>query len=65
MLITYDYVEGIVEKVKQRDGFDTVTAIQNDAVIQVNEDTTSRQGPRLVEGLEEVAKAIYPEAFSE
>lgn len=65
MLITYDYVEGIVEQVKQRDGFDTVTAIQNDAVIQVNEDTTSRQGPRLVEGLEEVAKAIYPEAFSE
>ena len=65
MLITYDYMEGIVGKVKQRDGFDTVTAIQNDAVVQVNEDTTSRQGPRLVEGLEEVAKAIYPEAFSE
>lgn len=65
MLITYDYGEGIVEKVKQRDGFDTVTAIQNDAVVQVDEDTTSRQGPRLAEGLEEVAKAIYPEAFSE
>ncbi|MCM3356393.1 ABC transporter substrate-binding protein [Psychrobacillus sp. MER TA 171] len=65
MLITYDYVEGIVEKVKQRDGFDTVTAIQNDEVVQVDEDATSRPGPRLVEGLEEVAKAIYPEAFSE
>ena len=65
MLITYDYVEGIVEKVKKRDGFDTVTAIQNDEVVQVDEDATSRPGPRLVEGLEEVAKAIYPEAFSE
>lgn len=64
MLLTYDY-EGIVEKVKQRDGFDTVTAIQNDEVVQVDEDATSRPGPRLVEGLEEVAKAIYPEAFSE
>lgn len=65
MLITYDYVEGIVEKVKTRDGFDTVTAVQNDEVIQVDEDATSRPGPRLVDGLEEVAKAIYPEAFSE
>ena len=26
---------------------------------------TSRQGPRLAEGLEAIAKAIYPEAFSE
>lgn len=65
MLITYDYVEGIIEKVKQRDGFDTVTAIQNDEVVQVDEDATSRPGPRLVEGLEEVAKAVYPEAFGE
>lgn len=65
MLITYDYVEGIIEKVKQRDGFDTVTAIQNDEVVQVDEDATSRPGPRLVEGLEEVAKAVYPEVFGE
>lgn len=65
MLITYDYVEGIVEKVKQRDGFDTVTAIKNNEIVQVDEDATSRPGPRLVEGLEEVAKAIYPEVFGE
>jgi len=31
--------------------------------VQVDESTTSRQGPRLAEGLEELAKAIYPEVF--
>ena len=59
----YSYVEGIVERVKARDGFDTVTAVKNDAVVQVDENLTSRTGPRLAEGLEEIAKAIYPEAI--
>ena len=65
IIVMYSYVDGIVEKVKARDGFDTINAVKNDAVIQVNEDLTSRTGPRLAEGLEEFAKAIYPEAFSE
>ncbi|KAA5553237.1 ABC transporter substrate-binding protein, partial [Pseudomonas aeruginosa] len=31
--------------------------------VQVDQDTTSRPGPRLAEGLEEIAEAVYPEAF--
>lgn len=65
ILIMYSYVPEIVESVKNRDGFGDITAIKEDAVIQVDEDITSRTGPRLAQGLEEVAKAIYPEAFSE
>ncbi len=65
ILVAYSYVDGIEQKVKERAGFDTITAVKNDAVVQINEDITSRQGPRLADGLEEVAKAIYPEAFSE
>lgn len=65
IIIMYSYVDGIVDSVKARDGFDTVTAVQNDAVVQVDENLTSRTGPRLAEGLEEIAKAIYPEVFSE
>ncbi|WP_144512044.1 ABC transporter substrate-binding protein [Bacillus sp. FJAT-22090] len=65
IIVMYSYVEGIVDKVKARDGFDSITAVTNNAVVQVDENLTSRTGPRLAEGLEEVAKAIYPEAFSE
>ncbi len=37
--------------------------MKNKAIVQVDENTTSRQGPRLADGLEELAKAVYPEAF--
>ncbi|MFF2753375.1 helical backbone metal receptor [Psychrobacillus sp. NPDC058041] len=65
ILVMYSYVDGIVDSVKARPGFDTINAVKNNEVVQVDENLTSRTGPRLADGLEEVAKAIYPEAFSE
>lgn len=65
IIVMYDYIDTAVEDVYARDGFDTITAIQDEQVIQVDENLTSRTGPRLAEGLEEFAKAIYPEVFSE
>lgn len=63
IVVTYNYVPDILTKIPQRTGFETITAVKNKAVVQVDENTTSRQGPRLADGLEELAKAIYPEAF--
>lgn len=65
IIVMYDYIDTAVEDVYARDGFDTITAIQEKQVIQVDENLTSRTGPRLAEGLEAFAKAIYPEVFSE
>ncbi|WHT48378.1 ABC transporter substrate-binding protein [Sporosarcina thermotolerans] len=65
ILVMYSYVPDIVESVKNRAGFADITAVKEDAVIQVDENLTSRTGPRLAEGLEEVAKAVYPEVFGE
>lgn len=65
IIVMYSYVPDIVESVKKRDGFSNVTAVKEDAVVQVDENLTSRTGPRLAHGLEEVARAIYPEAFGE
>lgn len=63
IVVTYHYVPDILTKIPQRAGFDTINAVKNKAIVQVDENTTSRQGPRLGEGLEELAKAIYPEVF--
>jgi len=38
-------------------------AVQNNRVYKVNDDHLSRPGPRLVDGLEEMARALHPEAF--
>lgn len=66
ILTTYSsYMPDAVDQVLAREGFGEVTAVKNNAVFNVNEDTTSRSGPRLTEGLLEMAKAVYPEVFSE
>lgn len=38
-------------------------AALNDRVYKINDDHLSRPGPRLVDGLEEMARALHPEAF--
>ena len=65
IIVMYDYIDTAVEDVYARDGFDTIKAIQEEQVIQVDENLTSHTGPRLAEGLEAFAKAVYPEAFGE
>lgn len=66
ILTTYGfYVPDAVEQVLSRSGFSEVTAIQEEAVYDVNSDLVNRSGPRLTEGLMEMAEAVYPEVFSE
>ncbi|MEI5908491.1 ABC transporter substrate-binding protein [Bacillus spongiae] len=58
------YGEGAAEQVLAREGWQGVSAISNEEVYEVNSDLVSRPGPRLVQGVEEVAKVIYPEVFT-
>jgi iron complex transport system substrate-binding protein len=51
------------EEVKARPGWDSVSAVQNDRVFAVDPDIVSRNGPRLVDGLEELARLLYPDRF--
>jgi len=64
ILTTYgDYVPNLEKVVMARKNWHSVNAIKNKRVFDINADTTSRPGPRLVEGVEEIAKAVYPEVF--
>lgn len=58
------YTENAVENVLARKGWQDVKAIQGKQVIDVHSDLVTRPGPRLAEGVEELAKAIYPEVFA-
>ncbi|GGE55333.1 ABC transporter substrate-binding protein [Priestia taiwanensis] len=46
-----------------RPAWKDVPAVKNKRVYEVNADLTNRPGPRVVEGVEEFAKAIYPDVF--
>lgn len=66
ILTTYgNYTPDAVNLVLNRNGFSDVTAVKNKAVFDMDADLTGRMGPRLAEGLELVAKNVYPEAFNE
>ena len=51
------------EKVKARPGWDVVTAVKDDAVHAIDPDIISRPGPRVIQGLEALAKLIHPELW--
>lgn len=64
ILTTYGaFVPTAVEDVLARPAWQTVPAVQNKEVYNVDNDTTTRQGPRLVEGAKEIAEYIYPEVY--
>jgi len=51
------------EKVAQRPGWGTLAAIQTGQVFPIDDNLVSRPGPRLVDGLEAMAKLLHPGAF--
>lgn len=64
VITTYGfYVKNPVEQVLSRTGWENVNAVKNKQVIDVDSDRVTRSGPRIVEGVEDLAKAIYPEVF--
>jgi len=54
-----------MEGLKEANGYKDLTAIKNGNFYGVDKDMVSRMGPRLADGLLQIAKAIHPEAFEE
>lgn len=63
ILTTVGYVKNSPEEILSRDGWNSITAIQNKAVYYIDTDISNRPGPRIGEAVELVAKAVYPELF--
>lgn len=64
VVTTYGYYsEKPVEQVLGRQGWNNVKAVKDQQVFDVHSDLVTRSGPRLAEGAEELAKAIYPDVF--
>ena len=64
LIILGDSAWGVTpEDVAARAGWATLTAVQNGQVFPFNDDLVSRPGPRLVDGLEALARLIHPELF--
>lgn len=64
IIFTYgQYYENAAEGIMSRPGWADVSALKNEQVFEVDNDTVVRPGPRLIDGVETLAKLIYPEIF--
>lgn len=52
-----------VETFSQTEGYKELSAVSKDRVLAIDNNTLERQGPRLAEGLEAMARLIHPGAF--
>ncbi|HWT79260.1 MAG TPA: ABC transporter substrate-binding protein, partial [Candidatus Methylomirabilis sp.] len=51
------------QSVVERPGWNVISAVKNNRVLTFDDNLVSRPTPRLVDGLETLAKLIHPEAF--
>ena len=51
------------ETVCARPGWDAIPACADGRVHPLDGDLTSRPGPRIVDGLEQIARLLYPDRF--
>ncbi|HZW82925.1 MAG TPA: ABC transporter substrate-binding protein [Candidatus Deferrimicrobium sp.] len=64
ILTTYGYyVKNPVEQVLARNTWQNIDAIKNKRVFDIDSNIVTRPGPRIIDGLEIIAKALYPESF--
>jgi cobalamin transport system substrate-binding protein len=53
------------EALKELPGWKDLTAVKEERIYTINADLVDRSGPRIVQGLEDIAKAIHPELFAQ
>lgn len=49
--------------IQNRTGYEVLSAVKNNKVYAVDDNLISRSGPRVIDGLEQIAKIIHPEIF--
>ncbi|MFP7200940.1 ABC transporter substrate-binding protein [Lysinibacillus halotolerans] len=62
---TVNYIEDPKGEILAREGWSTISAVQNKEVYLLNADIMDRPGPRIGEAVEMIAQTIYPELFNE
>lgn len=63
-IILGDSMWGVTpESVQARAGWDALDAVKNNQIFAFDDNLVSRPGPRLVDGLEQLAKLLHPELF--
>jgi iron complex transport system substrate-binding protein len=64
VILLGDALYGVtVESLAQRPGWTALSAVKNKQIFTFDDNLISRPGPRLIDGLEQIARLIHPELF--
>lgn len=54
-----------IEDITSREGWDTINAVKNGDVYQIDKNSSSRASQNIIKALKEMAKAIYPDEYKD
>lgn len=63
ILTNETYLENPEQLIKERPGFESVTAVVNDEIYLIDKNSSSRCSQHVIKALKEIAQAIYPEYY--
>lgn len=64
ILDTYSYyLPNVKETILARSTWQNLDAVKNKRIVDLDSNMVTRPGPRIVDGLESIAKALYPDIF--
>jgi iron complex transport system substrate-binding protein len=63
ILTNVNYIDDPIGEIKSRLGFNHISAIINDRVYEIDNDSSSRPSSRIILALRQMSKAVYPELY--
>lgn len=64
VILTNEPTENAINSIKTRDGFENVNAIKKNNIFAIDNNSSSRPSQNIVKALKQIAKAIYPNKYS-
>ncbi|MFL0168344.1 ABC transporter substrate-binding protein [Candidatus Clostridium helianthi] len=64
VILTNEPTSNAIDNIKTREGFQEVTAIKNNKVFAIDNNSSSRPSQNILKALKQIAKAIYPEEYA-
>jgi iron complex transport system substrate-binding protein len=64
LITNVDYIPDPINNLRNRTGFEYISAVQNNMVFHIDADSSSRPTRNIIKALKELAKDIYPEFYA-
>ena len=65
VILTNESTENIVDSIKTRDGWNAVTGVKENNIFVIDKNSSSRPSQNIIKALKEMAKAVYPEKYTQ